>query len=184
MKSFATLAIIGLISISVYRLAASVPMTPTEKAADKKAVPAPEFTDISDWLNAKPMKMADLKKSVVVVHFWTNGCINCVHNYPYYQKWMEQYKDSKDFQMIGVHTPEFDSEKNVDRLKDKIKDNKLTFVVAVDNKSATWKAWGNEYWPCIYVVDKAGNIREKWDGELREKSFELLTDKIGALLKE
>ena len=119
-----------------------------------------------------------------MVHFWTNGCINCVHNYAYYQKWMEQYKDRKDFQMIGVHTPEFDGEKNIDRLRERIKKNKLTFAVAVDNSSATWKAWNNEFWPCIYLVDKSGNIREKWAGELREKEFQLMTERIDALLKE
>ena len=119
-----------------------------------------------------------------MVHFWTNGCINCVHNYAYYQKWMEQYKDCKDFQMVGVHTPEFDGEKSIDRLKERIRQNKLTFPVAVDNGSATWKAWNNEYWPCVCLVDKAGNIREKWVGELRDKGFQSMTERIDGLLKE
>jgi len=157
---------------------------PAVNAPDVVDRQAPEFVEITEWLNEKPLKMADLKKSVVVVHFWTNGCINCVHNYPHYRKWMEQFKDHRDFRMVGVHTPEFDGEKSISRLKDRIRDNKLTFAVAVDNSGATWKAWGNEYRPCVYLVDKSGKVREKWNGELGDKGFAAMTARIEALLKE
>src|SRR6516164_9799397 len=68
---------------------------------------APEFTEVTDWINSKPLKLADQKGKVVVVHFWTNGCINCIHNYPHYRAWQEKYKDEKHLLIIGVHTPEF-----------------------------------------------------------------------------
>jgi thiol-disulfide isomerase/thioredoxin len=182
MKSIRALTALGLV-VAFADWQAATPVL-ANLNAEKKGVRAPEFSGISEWLNAKPMKMADQKDSVVVVHFWTNGCINCIHNYPYYQKWMDKYNNRKDFQMIGIHTPELEQEKNLDRLKEKIKKHKLAFPVAVDNQGATWKAWNNQYWPSIYLVDKAGNVRQLWNGELRDMSFRLMSEKIDALLKE
>jgi len=109
---------------------------------DKPDGAAPEFTGVTEWVNSKPLKLADQKGKVVIVHFWTNGCINCVHNYPHYRAWTKKYKDNKDLIIVGIHTPEFDAEKNVDRIKDRAKKNELTFAIAVDNDGANWKAWG------------------------------------------
>ncbi len=130
--------------------------SPASVEGDTDPVPAPEFTGVTDWVNSKPLKLADQKGKIVIVHFWTNGCINCIHNYPHYRAWTEKYKDNKDLLMIGIHTPEFDAEKDVDRIKAKAAKNHLTFAIAVDNKQANWQAWGNRYWPCVYLVDKAG----------------------------
>lgn len=152
--------------------------------AAEKPVAAPEFTGVSEWLNAKPLKLADQKGKVVVVHFWTNGCINCINNYPHYRAWQEKYKGDKKYLMVGIHTPEFDAEKKVDRIKERIEKNKLTFAVAVDNDQKNWTTWGNRYWPAIYLVDKAGNVRERWEGELGDKGYKQMTEKIDALLKE
>jgi len=145
---------------------------------------APEFVGITEWLNSKPISLADQRGKVLVVHFWTNGCINCIHNYPHYRAWQEQYKDRSDFVMVGVHTPEFDSEKDPGRLKDRLAKNRLTFAVAVDNSAATWRAWNNRYWPAIYLVDKQGRVRHHWDGELGAEGFKTVTDQIDALLAE
>ena len=152
--------------------------------AAEKPVAAPEFTGVSEWLNAKPLKLADQKGKVVVVHFWTNGCINCINNYPHYRAWQEKYKGEKNYVMVGIHTPEFDAEKKVDRIEERMEKNKLTFAVAVDNDQKNWNAWGNRYWPAIYLVDKAGNVRERWEGELGDKGYKQMTEKIDALLKE
>jgi thiol-disulfide isomerase/thioredoxin len=148
----------------------------------RNPMPAPEFTAVTAWLNSKPLKLADQKGKVVVVHFWTNGCINCIHNYPHYRAWQEKYKDEKSLLIVGIHTPEFDAEKNVDRIKDRLATNQLKFAVAVDNDAANWKAWGNRYWPCIYLVDKAGKIRHRWDGELGEEGYRKVTAQIDDLL--
>jgi peroxiredoxin len=145
---------------------------------------APEFTGVTDWVNSKPLKIADLKGKVVVVHFWTNGCINCVHNYPHYRAWTEKFKDNKDLVIVGIHTPEFDAEKNLDGIKERAAKNRLTFPIAVDNDQANWKAWGNRYWPCVYLVDKAGTIRHRWEGELGDDGFKKVTGKIDELLAE
>ena len=150
----------------------------------QKPVPAPEFTGATEWLNAKPLKTADQRGKVVVVHFWTNGCINCVHNYPHYRAWQDKYKDGKELLLVGVHTPEFKAEKDVDQIKDRMTKNKLTFAVAVDNDAAVWKAWGNQYWPCIYLVDKAGNVRHRHEGELGDAGYKKVTGLIDDLLTE
>jgi peroxiredoxin len=147
-------------------------------------VPAPEFTGVTDWINSKPLKLADQKGKVVVVHFWTNGCINCIHNYPHYRAWQDTYKDDKNFLIIGVHTPEFQAEKDVDRIKDRMAKNKLTFPVAVDNERATWKAWGNQYWPSVYLVDKTGALRHRWEGELGDDGYKKVSGLIKELLAE
>jgi thiol-disulfide isomerase/thioredoxin len=150
----------------------------------EKPIPAPEFTGVTEWVNAKPMKLADQKGKVLVIHFWTNGCINCINNYPHYRAWQDKYKDQKDLVIVGIHTPEFKAERDVDRIKDRMAKNKLTFAVAVDNDGANWKAWGNRYWPCVYLVDKAGNVRQHWEGELGDDGFKTLTRTIDALLTE
>jgi peroxiredoxin len=183
MKALAVIVVLSVASVIVLRTVGGSDK-PSAPVSPAKATPAPEFAGISDWLNAKELKIADQKGKVVVVHFWTNGCYNCVNNYPHYRAWQEKYKDTKDYVMVGVHTPEFASEKDLDRLKDRIAKNKLTFAVAVDNDSKTWTAWGNEYWPCVYLVDKVGNIREKWVGELQDAGFKTMTAKIDELLKE
>jgi peroxiredoxin len=146
--------------------------------------PAPELTEVTDWVNSKPLKLGDQKGKVVIVRFWTNGCINCIHNYPHYRSWTEKYKDNKALLMVGIHTPEFDAEKDVDQIKAKAKKNQLTFAIAVDNKQANWKAWGNQYWPCVYLVDKAGNVRYRWAGELGDEGYKKLTGLIDELLAE
>ncbi len=149
-----------------------------------KPVPAPEFAGVTDWVNTKPLKMADQKGKVVVVHFWTNGCVNCVHNYPLYRAWQDKYKGQKDLVLVGVHTPEFDAEKDVDRIKERMSKNKLTFAVAVDNDMKTWAAWGNRYWPCVYLVDRAGNVRHRFEGELGDDGAKKAAALIDALLAE
>jgi peroxiredoxin len=145
--------------------------------------PAPEFAKITAWINSEPVKVADLKGKVVVIHFWTHGCINCINNYPHYRKWIADLTD-KDVSMVGVHTPEFEREKDVDRIKKKIKENKLTFPVAVDNSGATWAAWRNRYWPCVYLVDRKGTVRYHWEGELGENGEAIMRKRIDELLAE
>jgi predicted transcriptional regulator len=86
-----------------------------------------------------------------------------------------------------VHTPEFDSEKKLDSVKKKVKANKMEYPIAVDTKGKTWAAWNNQYWPTIYLVDKKGKVRFRWDGELNYgeiKGEKIMTEKIEELLKE
>ncbi|MGL4553068.1 MAG: redoxin domain-containing protein [Gemmataceae bacterium] len=151
--------------------------------AGAKPVPAPELTGVTGWVNSKPLKLADLKGKVVVLHFWTHGCINCVNNYPHYRAWGKRYQ-GKDVAAIGVHTPEFDREKKVAAIEAAVKKHELPFAVAVDNDGKTWRAWNNRYWPCVYLVDKGGNVRYHWEGELGKDGEATMRRRIDELLRE
>jgi peroxiredoxin len=156
---------------------------PAAIADNKKPIPAPELVDVTDWIGTKPVKLADWKGKVVIVHFWTHGCINCINNYPHYRAWTTDFQN-KDVQILGIHTPEFDREKKKDAIEAAMKTNKLTFPVAIDNTSSNWNAWGNRYWPCVYLVDKAGIVRQRWDGELGKDGEAKMRKIIEQLLAE
>jgi len=118
---------------------------------------APEFAGIDHWLNGPPLTMQALRGKVVLVDFWTYGCINCFHTLPHVEAWDKQY-GAKGLTVIGVHTPEFPSERVTDNVKDAIQRYGIRFPVAQDNQYATWNAYGNQYWPAFYLVDKKGRI--------------------------
>jgi peroxiredoxin len=129
------------------------------------ATPAPEFPAGVEWLQGGPLKLADLRGRVTVLHFWTNGCVNCIHNYPTYRAWQEKYA-GKEVTIVGVHTPEFDREAPAERVRDRAKANGLKFPIVLDDKARVWKAWGNRYWPAVYLIDRKGRVRYRWEGEL------------------
>lgn len=157
---------------------------PSPKSSGSAGTPAPEFASVSAWIQSEPLRLSDQKGKVVVVHFWTNGCINCIRNYPHYRAWQEKYRNEKRFLMIGVHTPEFESEHDLERIKERAAAYKLTFAIAVDNEGAVWKAWKNRFWPSIYLVDQSGVVRRRWDGELGDEGYAKMTAAIDELLKE
>ncbi len=111
------------------------------KARDR--APAPELTEVSAWINSDPLTMKGLRGKVVVVHFWTHGCFNCVNNYPHYLAWQERYAREKDLVILGIHTPETTGERAVDRIKQQAAKHGLKFPIAVDNDAANWQAWNN-----------------------------------------
>lgn len=119
--------------------------------------PLPEFRGISQWLNSNPLSIQDLKGNVVMIQFWTFSCINCQRTLPYVTKWHEQYA-AKGLKIIGVHTPEFAFERDANNIKDAMQKHGITYPVPLDNEFQTWKAYGNEYWPHLYVADRQGNL--------------------------
>jgi len=148
--------------------------------------PAPELRVVTTWVNTEPLTMKGLRGKVVVVHFWTNGCFNCVNNYPHYRAWQERYA-GKDVVILGIHTPETSGEHDVERIKAQASKNGLKFPIAVDNDAENWQAWGNRYWPTVYVVDRRGVVRYGWEGELNykgQKGEETVRKMIDALLLE
>jgi thiol-disulfide isomerase/thioredoxin len=159
----------------------SVPMA----APKELSAAAPEFPADTQWLQSEPLKLSDLHGQVVIVHFWTFGCINCIHNYPVYKAWQEKYA-GKGVTIIGVHTPEFVNEANVARIRAKAQDNGLTFPIAIDNGGAIWRKWDNHFWPSIYLIDKAGRVRDHWEGELHLETVagRQFASRIDALLAE
>lgn len=132
-------------------------------------VRAPELEDADSkgvWLNSDPLSLTGLRGQVVVVHFWTFGCSNCIHNYPHYKRWQEDFR-GKDVTIIGIHTPETDGERSIEKLRAKVKENGLLFPILVDNRRQNWDAWGNNVWPSVYLVDRQGRVRYWWYGELK-----------------
>lgn len=140
---------------------------------------APEFTGISTWLNSEPLTLAALRGKVVLVDFWAYGCINCIRTLPYVTKWYEKYKD-RGFVIVGMHTPEFASERSTPNVEAAIRRHGIAYPVAQDNDFATWKAYRNRYWPAIYLIDQRGRIVYKHYGEGRyaetERAIRALLD--------
>lgn len=148
-------------------------------------VSAPEFSENTKWLQSKPLTLASLRGEVVIVHFWTFGCSNCQHNYPVYRAWQEKYA-GKGVRIIGVHTPELAREADMARVRARARDNGLKFPIAIDNDKVIWQTWNNRYWPCIYLIDKQGRVRQRWDGELHLEDVKAreFASRIDALLAE
>ncbi|MDZ4285631.1 MAG: redoxin family protein [Candidatus Sungbacteria bacterium] len=124
-----------------------------------------ELAGIQGYINTEPFKLADLVgKKVILVDFWTYSCINCLRTTPYLNAWYEKYKD-KGFVIVGVHTPEFEFEKNYDNVAKAVKDFGIRYPVALDNDYATWNAYRNSYWPREYLIDIDGYIVHDKIGE-------------------
>src|SRR5689334_2935573 len=124
----------------------------------------PSFAGAVTWLNSQPLTPEALRGKVVVVDFWTYTCINWQRTEAYVRAWAEKYKD-QGLVVIGVHTPEFEFEKNVDNIRPALKMFRIGYPVAVDSNYAIWNAFGNHYWPAVYVVDANGKIRHHQFGE-------------------
>ncbi len=146
--------------------------------------PAPEFIGITKWLNLpagrQVLTIKELKGKVVLVDFWTYTCINCIRTLPFVTSWYDKYKD-QGFVVIGVHTPEFEFEKNTGNVENAIKQYNIHYPVAQDNSYATWNNYNNQYWPAEYLIDANGNIRRTHFGEGKYDETE---QAIQALLKE
>ena len=125
---------------------------------------APDFIAGGQWFNSAPLTIDALRGKVVLVDFWTYTCINCIRTLPYIKVWHEKYKD-KGLVIVGVHTPEFEFEKNPVNVKKALTDFGITYPVVQDNDYATWQAYANHYWPAKYLVDKNGRIRYTHFGE-------------------
>ncbi len=136
----------------------------TDMAALSDYGPAPEFREIQQWHNGTALSMAALRGKVVLVDFWTHDCINCIRTLPHVSKWYERYKD-QGLVVVGVHTPEFAFEREPRNVAAAIQRFKLRYPVAQDNRYATWRAYGTQYWPSVYLIDRQGRIRMKHVGE-------------------
>ncbi len=140
---------------------------------------APEITG-QVWLNAAPLRVADLKDKVVLVEFWTFGCYNCRNVEPYVKEWHNQYA-KQGLIVIGVHTPESSYERSVTALEEYLHKQQIHYPVVTDNDFATWERYGNRAWPAVYLIDKQGLIRYTHIGEGRYAQTE---QQIQTLLAE
>jgi thiol-disulfide isomerase/thioredoxin len=124
----------------------------------------PSLDSATGWLNSPPLTAAGLRGKVVLVDFWTYTCINWLRTLPYLRAWAERYQDH-GLVVIGVHTPEFDFEHDLDNVRREAKRLRVGYPIAVDSDYAIWDAFDNHYWPALYVVDAQGQIRHHRFGE-------------------
>ncbi|PSB24383.1 thioredoxin family protein [Stenomitos frigidus] len=124
----------------------------------------PDFQGISQWLNSAPLTVGNLKGSVVLVQFWTFACINCQRTLPYIVQWHQQYA-AKGLKVIGIHTPEFAFERDLNNVKQALQKHQITYPVPIDNEFKTWRAYNNEYWPHLFLADRQGLVRYDHIGE-------------------
>jgi thiol-disulfide isomerase/thioredoxin len=125
-------------------------------------VPGPDLAE--GWIGSEPLTDASLMGSVVVYDFWTYSCVNCVRTIPYLKAWYDRYHDD-GLQIVGVHSPEFEFEKDPDNVRRAVDDLGVDWPVALDPNLRVWNAFGNRYWPAKYVVDRDGALRYYHFGE-------------------
>ena len=132
------------------------------------------------WLNSPPLTPQALRGKVVLVDFWTYTCINWRRTAPYIRAWAAKYKD-QGLVVVGVHSPEFSFEKNINNVRWAVKDMKIDYPVAVDSEHVIWRAFSNQYWPALYFIDAKGRVRYQYFGEGAYPQSEMM---IQALLRE
>ncbi len=117
----------------------------------------------TEWLNSQPLTAASLLGKVVLVDFCTYTCINWLRTLPYIRAWSQKYRQGAV--VIGVHTPEFEFEKNIDNVRRAVKEMRIEYPIVIDNDYAIWRAFGNQYWPALYFIDGRGRVRDRHFGE-------------------
>jgi thiol-disulfide isomerase/thioredoxin len=139
----------------------------------------PALGGATEWLNSEPLGPAELRDHIVLVNFWTLTCINWLRQEPYVRAWSRAYADD-GLIVIGVHTPEFKFEHEIDRVRKAIEARDIDYPVAVDNDYEVWNAFDNNYWPALYFIDAEGVIRDQHFGEGRyEKSEQEIQTLLG-----
>ncbi len=161
----------GTLSAGISRLTGGNEVGTTSYMDDKKTLPiAPEISN-GTWINSEPLTLKSLRGRVVVVDFWTFACYNCRNALPAVQNWDARYR-AQGLTVIGVHTPELDSERNLDNLRNEIAELGIRFPVVSDNDYSTWNAYRVRAWPTWFVIDKQGRIRWQHVGEGAYKETE------------
>ena len=139
----------------------------------------PSLGGATGWLNSEPLGPAELRGHVVLVNFWTLTCINWLRQEPYVRAWSRAYRDD-GLLVIGVHTPEFSFEHDLEGVRQAVEVRDIDYPVAQDNDYAIWSAFANHYWPALYFVDKDGVIRDQQFGEGRyEESERVIQELLG-----
>jgi thiol-disulfide isomerase/thioredoxin len=155
------------------------------QAADRR--PLPEFTSsrADDWINGPALSVAGLRGRVLLVDVWTYGCWNCYRSFPWLNG-LEERLAEEPFQVVGIHSPEFERERDRARVAAKVGEFGLRHPVMIDNDLSYWRALRNRYWPSFYLVDKQGTIRHRFEGETHagDRRAVAIEQRIEALLAE
>ena len=137
----------------------------------------PSLAGATGWLNSHPLTPAGLEGKVVLVDFWTYTCINWLRTEPYVRAWSQAYRDD-GLIVIGVHTPEFSFEHEIERVRQATKERAIDYPVALDNDYAVWNAFENHYWPALYFIDREGIVRDQHFGEGRYEQSERVIQRL------
>ena len=153
----------------------------------------PSFSSATGWLNSPPLTAEGLRGNIVLVDFWTYTCINWLRTLSYVRAWADRY-DGQGLVVVGVHTPEFPFERDLDNVRRAARDMRVEYPIALDSNYAIWRAFSNRYWPAVYIADSEGRIRHQQFGEggyreceriiqllLRERGGEDITDDLVAV---
>jgi len=163
--------LLGLLFLLTACATAQPSVMPMTSASLPDLGPAPELTN-DIWLNVDaPLRLADLRGKVVALEMWTFDCINCKNVMPSLKAWHNEYA-SQGLVIIGNHFPEFSFEEDLTNLKAAVTEYGIEYAVAQDNDGATWRAYDNQYWPALYLIDKDGHIRYIHVGEGRYNETE------------
>ncbi|NLH44372.1 MAG: redoxin domain-containing protein [Planctomycetes bacterium] len=156
----------AVLSFSQQRSLASLHGPPFDLSSVRQvACAAPELDGVTEWIHSSPLTLRQLRGKVVVVHFYTFGCVNCIHNLPHYNAWFDRFR-REDVAIVGIHRPETERERDIDLVRRKAGEAGIRYPVAVDNEARNWDAWANPTWPGVYLIDRNGFIRLWWYGEL------------------
>jgi thiol-disulfide isomerase/thioredoxin len=143
----------------------------------------PSLGGATGWLNSEPLGPAEVRGHVVLVDFWTLTCINWLRTEPYVRAWSQAYRND-GLVVIGVHTPEFSFEHEIDRVRQATKERAIDYPVALDNDYDIWRAFDNHYWPALYFVDADGVIRDHHFGEGRYEQSERVIQRLLGVARE
>ncbi len=136
-----------------------------------------EFTGATGWINSEPLTPAGLKGRVVLVDFWTYTCVNWLRTLPYVRAWAAKYADA-GLTVVGVHTPEFGFERDIDNVKAEVGALRVGYPVALDSRYGVWSAFANHYWPAVYIADAEGRIRYHHFGEGEYAATEMVIQQL------
>ena len=137
----------------------------------------PGFDGATGWLNTPPLTAADVAGKVVLVDFWTYTCINWLRTLSYIRAWAEKYRD-RGLVTVGVHTPEFPFEHDVDNVRLAAEAMRIEYPIAIDSDYRVWQAFSNHYWPAVYIADAQGRIRHHQFGEGRYEECERVIQRL------
>lgn len=179
MNKISALATLAAACLFASACSPTVQADPVQPTPTSPAPLAPEFKGIDNWLNGPPQSLHDLRGKVVLVEFWTYSCVNCVRVMPYVKQWHAKYRD-QGLVVVGVHTPEYGYEKKLGNLRAAVQRFGIAYPVAQDNAYETWNAYGNRYWPALYLIDQQGRIVYRHFGE---GEYDTTEAKIRTLLK-
>ncbi|MEL7451356.1 MAG: redoxin family protein [Pseudomonadota bacterium] len=161
------IAVLSAFAVTLALLGAGALHSNAASAASGKSAPSlPEFTHKAKnrWINSEPLKVKELKGSVVLIDVWTFDCWNCYRSFPWLNTVAKRYADD-GLKVVGIHTPEFRHEHKRANVVAKVAEFGLDHPVMMDNDFSYWKALGNRYWPTFYLADREGRVRGVFIGE-------------------